>query len=326
MDYSNFTILLARQRSGTNALRSILESHPAIFCLPEVFNLPDKDSEYMLNRESNYFNFLQRYACADISRVFPDQHDKLFLNFLEYLRCFTQKQLLVLDVKYMSTHHITKSWHFITEEPFFFSLIKEHNLRVLNLTRKNFLRYWLSELKAQQSRVWQEFDESVVGDKPWYIERKNSRMQRQESKIYVDIDELLETLRLCRSENKVVEDSFSEYEHYLTFDYDDLFAYIGAPLSPLVLKRFAQWAGIDNSFAAKRPEYKKLSHLTLEETIENYEAVVQALRGTEFEYCLEDEGLYLNVPATSATKSTSHVSNQARSTIKDQLWRISKKS
>jgi hypothetical protein len=37
MDYSNFIILLARQRSGTNALRSILESHPAISCLPEVF-------------------------------------------------------------------------------------------------------------------------------------------------------------------------------------------------------------------------------------------------------------------------------------------------
>jgi transposase-like protein len=314
MDYSNFVVLLARQRSGTNVLRSILDTHPEVFCAPEVFN-NRMDTDYLIGgrkhggaayvnpSELSYFNFLDKYAKGDIKKVLlPDDHENIFLDFLEYLRCFTSKQVLVLDVKYMSTHHITKNWHFITEEPFFFSLLKEHNLRVLNLTRKNFLRYWLSELKAQQSRVWQEFDESVVGDKPWYTERKNSRMQRQESKIYVDIDELLETLRLCHSENKVVEDSFSEYEHYLTFDYDDLFAYIGAPLSPLVLKRFAQWAGIDNSFAAKRPEYKKLSHLTLEETIENYEAVVQALRGTEFEYCLEDEGLYLNVPATSATK------------------------
>jgi hypothetical protein len=218
------------------------------------------------------------------------------------LRCFTNKQLIVLDVKYMSTHHITKNWDFITEEPFFFSLLKEHNLRVLNLTRKNFLRYWLSESKAQQSQMWQEFDEAVASDKPWHIERKDSAIQRQEPRMTVDIDELLEILRLCRSENKVVEGSFSEYEHYLTFDYDDMFAYIGAPLSPLVLKRFAQWAGIDNSFAETRSRYKKQSRLTLEETIENYEAVVQALRGTEFEYCLVDEGLYLNVPATLATK------------------------
>jgi hypothetical protein len=310
MDYSNFVVLLARQRSGTNALRSILRTHPKIFCVPEIFlnrvdtdSLIDGGSGYFDAVEVSYFNFLEKYAGGNIKKILlPDDHKNIFLDFLEYLRCFTNKQFIVLDVKYMSTHHITKNWHFITEEPFFFSLIKEHNLRVLNLTRKNFLRYWLSELKAQQSRVWQEFDESVVGDKPWYVKRKNSRMQRQESRITVDIDELLETLRLCRSENKVIEDSFSEYEHYLTFDYDDLFAHIGAPLSPLVLEQFAQWMTIDNSFAATRPQYKKLSHLTLEETIENYEAVVQALRGTEFEYCLEDEGLYVNVPATSVTK------------------------
>jgi hypothetical protein len=316
MDYSNFVVLLARQRSGTNALRSVLETHPEIFCAPEVFeNRMDADyligiggrnqggSAYFSSGELSYFNFLEKYAKGNIKKILlPDDHENIFLDFLEYLRGFTNKQFLVLDVKYMSTHHITKSWHFITEEPFFFSLLKEHNLRVLNLTRKNFLRYCLSELKAQQSRVWQEFDESVVGDQPWYIGRKDSGVQRQESKIAVDIDELLETLRLCRSENKVVEDSFSDYDHYLTFDYDDMFPYIGAPLSSLVLKRFAQWAGIDTSFAETRSRYKKLSRLTLEETIENYEAVVQALRDTEFEYCLEDERLYPNVPVTSATK------------------------
>jgi hypothetical protein len=314
MDFSNFVVLLARQRSGTNALRSVLQTHPEIFCAPEVFeNRMDTDfliggrnqggSAFFKSGELSYFNFLEKYAKGNIKKILlTDDHENIFLDFLEYLRGFPNKQFLVLDVKYMSTHHITKFWHFITEEPFSFSLLKEHNLRVLNLTRKNFLRYYLSELKAQQSRVWQEFDESVVGDQSWYIGRKDSMRQRQESRVTINTDELLETLRLCRSEDKVVEDSFSDYEHYLTFDYDDLFAYIGAPLSPLVLERFAQWAGIDNSFAATRAEYKKLSHLTLEETIENYEAVVQALRGTEFEYCLEDEKLYLNVPATSATK------------------------
>jgi hypothetical protein len=314
MDYSSFVVLLARQRSGTNVLRSVLRTHPEIFCVPEVLN-NRMDTDYLIGGrnhggsayfnpgELSYFNFLEKYANGDIKKILlPDDHENIFLAFLEYLRCFTNKELLVLDVKYMSTHHITKNWHFITEEPFFFSLLKEHNLRVLNLTRKNFLRYWLSESKAQQSQMWQEFDEPVVGDQPLYIERKDSAIQRQEPRITVDTDELLEILRLCRSENKVVEDSFSEYDHYLTFDYDDMFPYIGAPLSSLVLERFAQWAGVDNSFAETRSRYKKQSRLTLEETIENYEAVVQALRDTEFEYCLEDERLYLNVPATSATK------------------------
>jgi hypothetical protein len=314
MDYSNFVVLLARQRSGTNVLRSILDTHSEIFCLPEIFN-NRMDTDYLVGGrkhggsayfnpgELSYFNFLEKYAGSNIKKILlPDDHENTFLDFLEYLRCFSSKQFLVVDVKYMSTHHITKSWHFITEEPFLFSLIKEHKLRVLNLTRKNFLRYWMSELKAQQTKTWQEFEEAVVGDKPWYVERKDSTVQRQEPRITVDTGELLEILRLCRSENKVIEDSFSEYEHYMTFDYDDMFAYIGAPLSPLVLERFARWIGIDNSFAETRSRYKKQSRLTLEETIENYEAVVRALRGTEFEYCLEDEGLYLNGPAAAATE------------------------
>ncbi|HEX6385855.1 MAG TPA: hypothetical protein VF177_14390 [Anaerolineae bacterium] len=244
--------------------------------------------------EASYFTFLEKYAGNDIKRrlLLPDDHESIFLNFLEYLRCFDKKRYLLFDVKYMSTHHITKNWHFITEEPFFFSLIKKHNLRVLNLTRKNFLRYYLSELKAQASKRWHEHDESVVGDKRRHITHNKAGVEKYERTITVDTDHLLEILELCQSENKVVEKSFAAYDRYLTFDYNDMFSHIGAPISDSILERITQWLDIDNNFRQTKPEYKKQSHLSLEKTIENYEEVAHVLQGTEFEYCLEDEKIY----------------------------------
>ncbi|HEU0143245.1 MAG TPA: hypothetical protein VFQ47_00535 [Nitrososphaera sp.] len=252
-------------------------------------------TDYFNPGEVSYFNFLDKHARGNLKKVLLlEDHEKIFLDFLEYLRCFTDKKYLFLDVKYMSTHHITECWRFITEEPFFFSLIKKYNVRVLNLTRRNFLRYYLSESKSQKAQRWHEFDESMVGDRPWYNRRRESVGEKYERRVTVDTDDLLHALELCLSENKVVEKSLANYEYYLTFDYDDLFSYIGAPVSDSVLSCIAQWLNIADDFPQKKPEYKKQSYLPLEETIQNYEEVVQALQETGFEYCLEDEKMYLN--------------------------------
>ena len=45
MAHPEFTVLLARQRSGTNALRSVLSTHPDICCFDEVFKLSDRHSD-----------------------------------------------------------------------------------------------------------------------------------------------------------------------------------------------------------------------------------------------------------------------------------------
>ena len=107
-DYSDFIVVLSRQRSGTNPLRSVLESHPEIFCFNEVFNLPDRDADEPLLRESNFFTFLERYATDDVRRTMPDNHERLFLDYLEYLRCLSQKRYAVIDVKYNTTHFLAR--------------------------------------------------------------------------------------------------------------------------------------------------------------------------------------------------------------------------
>ncbi len=62
----------------------------------------------------------------------------------------------------------------------------------------------------------------------------------------------------------------------------------------------AAWLGIPNDFSQTTSRYRKQSALPLRETIQNYAAVERALRGTGFEYCLEDEPMYRRRTARSS--------------------------
>jgi hypothetical protein len=296
---SDFVVLLARQRSGTNPLRSVLATHPDIFCVPEVFN--DRPSpDFKLEVDTNWAGYLVKRAGGDLRSVLAAaDHRELFLDFLEYLRAFSDKRFMVIDVKYNSTHHVMKYWRFITEEPFLFTLLKEQGIRVLNLRRENYLRYWLSEVKAQLTQSWEAFDESVVGEQKWYREKYAGRARQEDPRVRLDVDETLATLELCRTENELVAASFAGYEHYLELEYTELFAEIGAPASESALGRICEWLGVTPGFAERRPQYKKQSALPLERTIENFEEISAALRGTPFESCLADEPLYRTAAAAS---------------------------
>ena len=310
MQSSDFVIILSRQRSGTNALRSVLNLHPDIFSVPEIFDNRMADNWDIIAGtntfraiETTYFRFLEKRSTGRLREILLAEDDEaLFLEFLEYLRCFTDKRYLALDIKYLSTHHIRKAWHFITEEPFLFTLIKKHGLRVLNLTRRNLLRYYLSEVKAKTANNWHAFDESVVGEKRWYKEWRKSATPTDDAPVQLNIPDLLQNLQLCKSENEVVERSFAGYAPFLTFDYDDMFKTLGAPIADPILNRITGWLEIPAGFAQKKPEYKKLSNLPLEKAIANYSEVAEALRGTDFEYCLTDERMYH--PASARNKSS----------------------
>ncbi len=289
-DFSDFVVLLARQRSGTNPLRSVLKTHPDIFCMPEIFNNRVTDE---FEAEVNYATFVGKRFGGDTGRLLMlEDHETLFLDFLEYLRCFTDRRFIILDVKNNASHHVVKFWRFATEEPFLFTLMKKHGIRVLHLRRQNYLRYYLSETKANLTRSWEVFDEAVVGERRWYIRKYKGRDRDHESRIAVDIPDMLKVLALCRSDSAVVEDSFKGYGMYASLDYAEMFSRIGGPVADTTLSMLSDWLGVDDGFEERRPEYRKQSYLPLEETIENYPEVVAALRGTDFEDCLLDEPLY----------------------------------
>lgn len=299
---SDFIVLLARQRSGTNPLRSVLGTHPDIFCVPEVFN-DHPSQDWKLEVDVNWANYVATRARGDLRSVLTAaDHRRLFVDFLEYLRAFSDKRCMLIDVKYNSTHHVMKYWRFISEEPFLFTLLKEEGVRVLNLTRTNYLRYWLSEVKAQLTQSWESFDEAVVGDTRWYREKYAGRPQQQDPTVKLDVDETLKTLELCRAENEIVQASFAGYENYLELEYSQLFTEPGAAASEAALDRICEWLGIAPEFAERRPQYRKQSASPLQETIENYAEIAAALRRTPFAACLEDEPLY-RIGAAQVTTS-----------------------
>jgi hypothetical protein len=289
MTYSNFIILLARQRSGTNAVRSVLDSHPDIFCLNEVFNLADKDSKVDLLRETNYFNFLAKYAHGGTDRLLPDKHETLFLDFLEYLRCFSSKRYMLVDVKYNMTHFLTEPKK-SSYAPYLLFLIKKHGLIVINLKRKNYLRYMISLLKAIKSGVWTV---------------NTSERAYSDHKIRIDIDHLLKQMDRCDVEGRVIENYVSLYPRLLSHDYEDVFPTASGAVSGDFLQCVSERLGIGNVFE-QEGVYKKQSCLPLAETIENYEEVAGALRGTRFEYCLQDEKMYLNPSAAAQSAAANY--------------------
>ena len=276
MSYSDIIVILARQRSGTNALRSVLQSHSDIYCHNEVFSLNDVDSkDDPLIPETNFFNFLKRYGGGDIRRIYPDQHEKLFIDFMEFLRCFSPKRCMVIDVKYNTTHFLTEPYKW-NLAPYLFYLTKLFGMKVLNITRKNYLRYIVSTLKAERSGVWAA---------------KGGQTPLSDAKIPVEIGYLLQQIRYCDAENKLIENYFASYPDYRSFEYEDIFAAGSETLAPSFRESLSNWLGVPDSYPAPS-DYRKQSSLPLAQTIENYNEVAAALRETEFAYCLEDERMY----------------------------------
>ena len=282
-----FVVMLARQRSGTNPLRSVLSTHPDLSCTPEVFHdAPSPDAE--LEMETNFFRFAASHPKSrpDHARSYGEQAE-VFRDFLKYLGEFTDKRVVVLDVKYNSTHHLNAAWKFISAEPSMFSFMKAMGVRAFNLTRKNFLRYHLSQRKAMATETWTASHE---GD-------------HRDPRVDVDVKLMLRDLDLCERENAIIQRSFGSYGKYLTLDYDDFFPVMGAPVSADALGRLAEWLEIEPTFE-NEPAYRKQASLTLAETIRNYAEVEEALRGTRFEYCLGDEAMYRSAESSPANAVT----------------------
>jgi hypothetical protein len=306
MDYSNVIVMLARQRSGTNALRDILDAHSDIFCLPEVFQ-SEPSPKARFEVETNYFNFLERHE-EGIKAILTseDSQERFFLEYLEFLRSFSDKRYLLIDIKYNSAHNVDGPWREITAEPSLFEFIRRHDMRVLNLTRANYLRFYLSWTKTNLTRRYhlhasqgnQARQEPAPDGTARTAQAPASDGQAtiQDETMTVDLDDLLFRLDLCQSEDRVIARMLGDYPHYTTIEYEDLFPRIGGPPSQEVLGRLAAWLKIEADFPKAEPRYRKQSVLPLSEAIANYDDVARALCETDFEYCLEDERAYRNPP------------------------------
>jgi predicted O-methyltransferase YrrM/septal ring factor EnvC (AmiA/AmiB activator) len=283
-DHSDFIILLARQRSGTNALRSVLNTHDDLFCLTEIFSVIDKDSEDPAVREINFFNFAAKNGSEVRQPDGSPDHRQLFLDYLEYIRCFSPKKYTVLDMKYNTTHLLSEPWASNFTSPLLFDLIIEHGIKVLNVTRKNYLRYVLSNEKALRSGRWHTWPNAAEYD---------------DLPVDLDVDALLSELETCRTEDAAIQHRFRDYSSYFAWEYADLFAHGGSAVAPEFLAAFSSFVDVPDAFSAK-PEFTKQSSLPLVGSIENFDEIERALRDTPYAACLDDEPDYRDAAAAEA--------------------------
>ena len=274
MAHPEFTFLFARQRSGTNALRSIVGTSPDIACFDEVFKIEDRESADPLKRESNYFTFLTQYCAGDVTRAFPDRVDALFDDYLAYLRPLADKRLKVLDVKYNSTHLVAGTWRALSE-PTLFSLVKARELAVLHLVRRNYLRSLLSHLKAWESKTYYKYDPAPAAD----------------ARVMVYTDWAIPEMERWRAEDALVAAAFEGYAHYRRVEYDDLFPDQTGAMASAELQRLRAWFDVPDQFSNHATLFKQ-SSLSLADTIANFDDVRRDLASTPFAYCLADERAY----------------------------------
>lgn len=274
VSHPEFTVLLARQRSGTNALRSVLGTHPEIHCFDEVFKVATQLEVDVPAKFGNYFAFLEQYCAGDVRKMFPDRYAETFAAYLVHLRGLTPKSRIVIDIKYDSTHHVTGVWRELAK-PTLFGLLESQGIGVLHLTRRNLLRCLLSNMKSWQS-------------KRYHAPRGAARRDLQ---IKLGPEWALGRMQQWADEDRLVAESFQGYEFYKRVEYTDLFPDSSGAVDETALDDIAKWFGVPDGFTHESP-LEKISYLPLEETIENFAALSAVLRGTPFEACLDDEPSY----------------------------------
>src|SRR5581483_8344819 len=256
----DFVVLLARQRSGTNALRSVLKTHPEIHCFNEILNASHRHAERPVLRRQSYFRCLANHAGGDAEQFMPEQQETVFLGFLDHLRRLSRFPVKVVDVKYNTAHLIALPYQRLGTCGLL-ELIREREMRVLNLVRQNYLRPYLSLKRATVTGVFGARGDRAV----------------EEPVVRIDVGELLWTLEQSRREDALVEHAFAGYTGYLKCEYSEVFAPEGAA-DPAALGRIASWLGVDPTFGVV-PKTRKLTALPLWQAIENWDEVEAALRG-----------------------------------------------
>jgi hypothetical protein len=262
-------ILLARQRSGTHALKSILQSHPDFHCFEEIFHADPAFRSY----PENFFRFVEERQFP-AAALFPWNIESTLERFWEHLdELADAARFQVLDVKYNSTHFVTPAWQPLNYYPRLFDYIKENKLRVIHLIRRNSLRQWVSGKIAARLRTW-----SIRHETP-----------EPPQSVRIEIQPLIWALQGMAEEDAVLFRGFWNYD-VLELEYADLFLRPDGCVPPSALKRISDWFGVANRFASL-PECSKQLSFPLTMLIENYDEVATALRETPFSWMLNDEPL-----------------------------------
>ena len=258
-----FGILLARQRSGTGALGTILDKHSQIKYLGEIFHPGNVGSAH------NFFTYKLEAVKKDPELMLPERGLELLNGFLEWKAEVIKDQLPVIDVKYSSLHHLTSPWLEPAARPALLTHCINHRLPIIHLTRENYLHGFVSGRLAEANKVWHARSETEI----------------KVTSVEIDTEVLLSSFRQTRASVELVRHWLGKRHFVYEVEYANLFTPDGN-FSDDVRVELEDLLDID-AFTDTTPVFVKQNKAPLTESIKNYEQVFDALKDTEYVWMLE---------------------------------------
>jgi hypothetical protein len=218
----------------------------------------------------NFFGYVE--ADADRMRNFfnPNRRPDIVEKYFEWVRERVHPRFPIIDIKYSSVHHWNTSWQGIIDAPWIIRYIREKNLPVLHLKRKNYLETYISGRLAEENQVW----------------HAKSAEELRVHEIVVDIGQMSKTLVRTTEEVAVMDAWLQGVKRQLTLEYADLFD-AGGAAEPALMHRVQELFELKDSFSKLTPAVVKQAPPLVGDAIINVPLVRRALRGTEYAWMLK---------------------------------------
>lgn len=257
-------LLLATQRSGTQALGWLLNQHPDIRYFSEVF-LETNTSQ------GNFWDYMTRCASRQVDIIRPSMREQAFAEYRRHLDMIAAKRHVLIDVKYNQSHMLDGPVRGLISSPILFRIARDNDLPVIHLVRRNMLKTFLSMRHSQQAKR-----ASIRVTEPAAAEV---------FRIVVDIPELLHFLEQTQADIAWATRLVDRCRQRVTLEYETLFDRQSGCLAADGARKIEDLLGVTD-LTRQVPVQRKMTNDHLEDVISNFHAVYSALRHTEHHWML----------------------------------------
>jgi LPS sulfotransferase NodH len=236
--------ILTAPRSGSTVLTRTLDQHPQIFCAGELFHPSDK-----IYHPEWHFPFIGTKKKKGISRkIFAVTNSiKGYFSGVSHIKKFyrTRDKKEIRGFKLMIGH--------IKDFPTVFKYLRQNDLKILVLIRKNTFREALSSFRARKIGVFHATEEHTLSEKK--VNVNADRLKKRVDELEAINDAIL---RLSEAANRLVI-TYEEFENWQQ-----------------MLNKVFNF--LDVQQIEMQPELRKTSAANWREGVENYEDVERVMK------------------------------------------------
>ena len=268
-------VIWFRERSGSSHLTNILDNHPEISCRGEVYyhSAPCKESDERLDEAIEYAG--RKYLrmlnfCSDYRAVINSPNCKQSVRHFHYIYSMNAK---ACGFKFKFPIQFGLFPEVVSE------IQKLPNLHVIALTRRNCLKQVIS--RQNMLRIQAQTQGACN------LDSKNDNAVDLEPKLTIDVPAIVSlTEYYLRKHSEFVAgiDGFFEpgsSQQVLRIDYEDLLSN-----EAQTTQKVFEFLGVDKN-AKIVSNLRKATPDNLADAIENYDELVEAVRGTDLEWMVD---------------------------------------